>query len=166
MNNALTPLSLCLVLTFFIFYTNFTSRPELEEVPILEEEQIEVFNIPYTYYLEQDPLLNAIAFVESGYDTTAIGDFQDYGLLQITPIMVKEVNRILKQKGDTLRYTLDDRRFPVKSIEMYYIYHGYYNNEHPEEIARSWNSGPKWRSKKHLTDQYWEKVQDALDVAL
>jgi hypothetical protein len=166
MNNALIPLSLCLVLTFFVFYTNFTSRPELEEVPILEEEQIEVFNIPYTYYLERDPLLNAIAFVESGYDTTAIGDFQDYGLLQITPIMVKEINRILRQKGDTLRYTLDDRRSPIKSIEMYYIYHGYYNNEHPEEIARSWNSGPKWESKKHLTDQYWEKVQDALEVAL
>ena len=28
-----------------------------------------------------------------------------------------------------------------------------------EEIARCWNSGPKWKSKYNLTDSYWAKVK-------
>ena len=116
----------------------------------------------YTEYLAADPILNAIAYVESKFDTTAVGASQDGGLLQITPILVKDVNKILEQRGDTLRYTLKDRFSRMKSIEMFYLYHDYYGNTKPETIARSWNAGPKWHTKDSLTDRYWNKVQKAL----
>jgi soluble lytic murein transglycosylase-like protein len=118
--------------------------------------------ISFEYYLEKDPILNAIAYVESGYDTLALGKDNDKGLLQITPIMVKEINRILAIQKDDKRYTLDDRKYPIKSIEMFYIFHDFYGNECPEAIARSWNSGPKWDKKTHLTDKYWKKVNNVL----
>jgi hypothetical protein len=116
----------------------------------------------FEYYLEKDPILNAIAYVESGYDTLALGKDNDKGLLQITPIMVKEINRILVIQKDNKRYTLEDRKYPIKSIEMFYIFHDFYGNKCPESIARSWNSGPEWDQKTHLTDKYWKKVNNVL----
>jgi hypothetical protein len=118
--------------------------------------------ISFEYYLEKDPILNAIAYIESRYDTLALGKDNDEGLLQITPIMVKDVNRILSIRKDDRRYTLDDRKYPIKSIEMFYIFHDFYGNDCYESIARSWNSGPRWYKKTHLTDGYWKKVNTFL----
>lgn len=129
----------------------------------LQQPKLVIPLIPdYKEYLAADPLLNAIAYVESKFDTTAVGTSQDGGLLQITPILVKDINKILEQRGDTLRYTLEDRFSPMKSIEMFYIYHEHYKNTKPENIARSWNAGPKWYTKDSLTNGYWNKVQKAL----
>jgi hypothetical protein len=126
------------------------------------ECHLDIPEIHYTEYLAADPLLKAIAFVESRFDTSARGLTQDGGLLQITPIFVKDINKILEKRGDTLRYTLEDRFSPMKSIEMFYLYHEHYKHTNPESIARSWNAGPKWYTKDSLTDNYWNKVQKAL----
>ena len=58
----------------------------------------------------------ALIQVESEGNPRALGKNNDRGILQITPILVKEVNRI-----SGLAYTHDDAWDPEKSIEMFYI---------------------------------------------
>lgn len=67
----------------------------------------------------------AVMKVESGHNQTAIGKTNDVGVLQITPIYVKEVNRILGQN----KYSLEDRFDKYKSIEMFEVMNGKYNPE-------------------------------------
>ena len=66
-----------------------------------------------TYAQERIPiefLVDAMIHVESRGDSTAIGDGgRAVGVLQIHPIMVREVNRILAKNGSDVRYTYDDR---------------------------------------------------------
>jgi len=104
----------------------------------------------------QNTLLSAIIQVESGGDPNAIGDGgRAVGILQIHPIMVKDVNRILGHE----RYTLEDRYSPEKSIEMFWIYTNHYSpHESDEVVARRWNGGPKGDTKPS-TVRYWERVR-------
>lgn len=113
-----------------------------------------------------DHLLEAIILVESRGKEDCIGDKHlgkpSIGVLQIRPIMVREVNRILKKGGIKKKYKLDDRYSREKSIEMFYIWKDYYHSEDSDEvIARCWNGGPKgWKRK--ATEYYWSKVQKEL----
>lgn len=50
-------------------------------------------------------------------------DGESEGILQITPIYVKEANRILGKS----EYTLHDRRSPLKSHEMFLVVQNYHN---------------------------------------
>src|SRR5574344_492169 len=54
---------------------------------------------------EWDILVSALIQVESSGDTLAVGKTNDVGALQLTPIYVADVNRILKEE----HYTLEDR---------------------------------------------------------
>ena len=104
-----------------------------------------------------DRLIQALIQVESGGDCQAVGDSgQAIGVLQIHPIMVKEVNRILGKD----KYTLQDRYSRAKSIEMANIYLNYYGGT-TEERARKWNGGPNGHRKK-ATEKYWAKVKREL----
>ena len=113
-----------------------------------------------------DHLLEAIILVESRGKEDCIGDKHlgrpSIGVLQIRPIMVREVNRILKKQNIKKKYELDDRYSREKSIEMFYIWKDYYHSEDSDEvIARCWNGGPKgWKRK--ATEYYWSKVQKEL----
>lgn len=79
-----------------------------------------------------DILTLAIIKTESEFDSTAVGkDGFDRGILQIRPIYVAEVNRILGID----RYCHDDA-FPVqKSLEMFSIIQEHYNPQHDIERA-------------------------------
>lgn len=118
-------------------------------------------------------LYSSIVWVESkgnSFATTADGSA---GTVQIRPIMVREVNRILKIKGSDKRYTLQDRFNDLKSREMFWIYQNFY---HPnidwdhislvelERMARRWNGGPDG-DKKPSTIKYWHKVLKRLKKA-
>lgn len=108
-----------------------------------------------------DALVGALAAVESSNNPDAVGLDGELGLLQIRPIMVEEVNRL--QAITT--YTLDDRRSPVKSREMFFIY-TYHWADHwadysPEGAARRWNGGPRGHLNP-ATLPYWKKVQSVL----
>lgn len=76
-------------------------------------------------------MIQALIQVESGGDSLAVGSTNDLGSLQLTPIYVKDVNRILNEE----RYTLDDRRSEKKSIEMFEIYQNHYNPQHDIKTA-------------------------------
>lgn len=76
--------------------------------------------------------LESLVLVESGGDPTARNTATDaVGILQIRPMYVNEVNRIVGEQ----RYTLADRYSVKKSIEMFQIIQEYYNPQHSVERA-------------------------------
>jgi len=112
-----------------------------------------------------DCLVEAIIQVESRGDSTAKGDRGwAVGVLQIWPIMVREVNRIQEKNGSDVRYVYTDRYSVKKSIEMFHIWREYYHPDSDwETIARCWNGGPSG-SSHHKTKCYWNKVRRELDL--
>jgi soluble lytic murein transglycosylase-like protein len=114
-------------------------------------------------------LIYAIINVESNGNDSAIGDTHlgtqyAVGALQIRPIMVKEVNRILKLKKSNKRYQLNDRYNRRKSIEMFLIWKRFHHkNSDLQTIARSWNGGPKGMQTPK-TYGYWKKVENELKL--
>lgn len=106
-------------------------------------------------------LLLALITVESHGNDRAING-SSVGPLQITPILVRDVNRIAGTK-----FTLEDRFDRQKSMEMAEIYLKYYGEVYTkkthkapdnEVYARIWNGGPNgWQ--KDSTEQYWRNVQ-------
>ena len=57
-----------------------------------------------------EDLIDAIIYVESRGHDSAIGDRgKAVGCLQIQPICVREVNRILRKHKSNVRYSLQDR---------------------------------------------------------
>jgi len=133
------------------------------EQPILELNRKDVPPI-----IEDERLVSALIFVESRGNDSAIGDRhlvgnEAVGALQIRPIMVKEVNRILKIQKIDKRFTLKDRFERDKSIEMFYIWKNYHHKDSDyETIARNWNGGPKGY-KLDRTVKYWNKVEKQLN---
>ena len=108
-------------------------------------------------------LIEAMIRVESRGDSSAVGDTHlneaSIGVLQIRPIMVKEVNRILKKCDATISYKLEDRFSRDKSIAMFRIWKAYYHNKSSlEKIARCWNGGPRGH-RITATIGYWNKVK-------
>ena len=112
-------------------------------------------------------LVNALIYVESRGIDSAIGDRHldepSVGVLQIRPIMVREVNRICKRIGSHQRFTLKDRFDRDKSVHMFLIWKEFHHKDSDfEAIARSWNGGPKG-PKSRRTLPYWEKVEKQLN---
>ena len=118
--------------------------------------------------IKDGDLLTALIFVESRGNDSAIGDRhlvgnEAVGALQIRPIMVREVNRILKIQGKTERFDLKDRFDRQQSIRMFMVWKNYHHkNSEPEVIARNWNGGPKGY-KKDRTIKYWNKIEKQLN---
>ena len=102
-----------------------------------------------------DTLLNAVMAVESNFDTMAYNSKEDAaGCLQIRPIMVREVNRLLGED----KYTLKDRWSKAKSIEMFNVIRSHLKGASDEQIARTWNGGYNGKNIPE-TLQYWIKVK-------
>lgn len=70
-----------------------------------------------------DIFVEALIEVESENNPQAVGSKDDVGILQITPIYVADVNRILGKEA----YFLEDRTDPGKSLEMFEIMQNHYN---------------------------------------
>ena len=100
--------------------------------------------------------MDAIIQVESGGDPKAVSG-NSVGAMQITPILVKDCNEILKRRKSKMRYTMSDRYSVAKSKEMFLLIQNYYNPENSVEKAiRSWNGGVKYSVK--ATNRYYKKV--------
>ena len=133
-----------------------------------EETIIELKSKNIQPIITDGDLLTALIFVESRGNDSAIGDRhlvgnEAIGALQIRPIMVREVNRILKLQKSNKRFTLKDRFERDKSVEMFYIWKNHHHkNSDAETIARNWNGGPKGY-KKDRTLKYWNKIQNQLN---
>jgi len=110
-------------------------------------------------------ILTALIYVESrGLDSAYNSSEDAVGCLQIRPIMVREVNRILRKTGKEERFKMKDRWNRDKSIEMFHIWREYHHpNSTDEVIARNWNGGPNGHIK-NSTLKYWKKVKGRLEI--
>ena len=97
---------------------------------------------------DYEKLQLAIIFVESEGNPLAIGKNQDLGCMQITPIYVEEVNRILK---DTI-YHHTDAFCPRKSLEMFSVVQDYHNPNHDIDAAIRLHNRAPWYSQKVLKE--------------
>lgn len=109
-----------------------------------------------------EDVVNAIIKVESGGNPRVHNPKDDCaGILQITPVCVKQCNIWLKLEKSKKRYTLKDRYDKEKSLEMFYMYQAHYNPSNDVERAiRIWNGGPGY--KKRSTQRYYNKVMSYL----
>ena len=142
--------------------TEINYEREIEQ-PIVELDRKDIPDV-----ITDADLVTALIHVESRGNDSAIGDRhlvgnEAVGALQIRPIMVREVNRILKIQKSNKRFTLKDRFEREKSIEMFYIWKNYHHkNDEFEVVSRCWNGGPKGY-KVSRTEKYWNKVKKQLN---
>ena len=103
-----------------------------------------------------NPVMDAIILVESEGNPKAVSG-NSVGAMQITPILVKDCNDILKKKKSKKRFTMADRYSVAKSKEMFLLIQSYYNRENSiEKAIRSWNGGVKYSVR--ATNRYYKKV--------
>ncbi len=107
-----------------------------------------------------NPVMDAIIQVESGGNAKAVSG-NSVGAMQITPILVKDCNIILKKRNSKLRYTLADRYSLEKSKEMFLLIQSFHNPENSiEKAIRAWNGGPKYSVR--ATNRYYKKVMNKM----
>jgi hypothetical protein len=101
--------------------------------------------------IDSDLIVKAFAWVESRWNDSIIGKTNDVGYLQITPVLVEDVNRITG-----LSYSLEDRFYREKSIEMFWIIMNHYGCDTYEKMCKKWNpNAPR---------SYYEKIMDAFET--
>ena len=103
-----------------------------------------------------NPVMDAIIQVESEGNPNAVSG-NSVGVMQITPILVKDCNDILKQKKSNKRFTLKDRYSVAKSKEMFLLIQSHYNPaNNVEKAIRLWNGGNNYSVR--ATNRYYKKV--------
>lgn len=162
-----------LVLLLFPFIVNQPGNIAIKHTSIKPVSEIKSITKTLSKPTKKAPtykisdLVNALILVESNNREKIIGDKhlgENYaaGVLQIRPVMLKEVNRILKIQGKTKRYQLKDRFNRQKSIEMFHIWRNFHHkNDNFEKIVRNWNGGPRGYLIKS-TQHHWIKTQKFL----
>ena len=106
------------------------------------------------------PVIEAIIEVESEGNANARSG-SSCGAMQITPVMVRECNIILKRRKSKRRFMLSDRFSVAKSKEMFILFQSYHNPSNDiEKAIRSWNGGPRYSMRR--TQSYYEKVKRAM----
>jgi hypothetical protein len=108
-------------------------------------------------------LIPILIQVESGGNDNAYNDKElAAGCLQIRPIVVRDINRIVGSN----RFRLGDRYSRTKSVEMCEIYLAHYGKAYEkkngkinaETLCKMWCGGPNgWRKK--ATQGYWDKCK-------
>ena len=106
------------------------------------------------------PVIDAIIDVESEGNAKAVDKSgKSCGILQITPVMVKEC--IQEKRKSKKRYSLEDRFSVKKSKEMFVLFQSFYNPQNSIERAiRLWNGGIGF--SKRATQKYFEKVMSKM----
>ena len=110
-------------------------------------------------FQKSDPLLQAHIYKESRNDPDAYNETEEAaGILQIRPIMIREVNRILTLQKSKIRFTLADRYDPKKSVQVWYIVQDYWNPDYNPRIAsRMWNGGtPRYKKQ---SEEYYNQIK-------
>lgn len=107
-----------------------------------------------------NPVMEAIIHVESRGNAKAVSG-NSCGAMQITPILVKECNNILKKRKSKKRFTMQDRFSVQKSKEMFLLIQSHFNpKNNVEKAIRSWNGGMNYSVKG--TQRYYNKVMAKL----
>ena len=114
--------------------------------------------------------VSAVIYIESRGVSLAYNTKEKaVGVLQIRPIMLREVNRVLRKNKVPGKYVLQDRYNRQKSIEMFDIMAEQVNQDGLSQmqffeiVARRWNGGRRG-DKKKATIKYWERIKNQLNI--
>jgi hypothetical protein len=133
-----------LIILFFIPLSCFA--PGLKVLTIISPE-------PILRTYSDTEKLQAIIWTETsgGKSRYNPGETESVGLLQIRPIMIKEVNQILGYN----KYQLSDRLSDKKSIDIFLIYQHKFNPTMDfEKMCRLWNGGRSGMNKDSTLNYY------------
>lgn len=126
----------------------------------------DTIHLPLTF----KDFVKAVIYVESRGDSLAYNTKEKaVGVLQIRPIMLREVNRVLRKNKVPGKFVLQDRYSQEKSIEMFNIMAEQVNQDGLsqmqffEVVARRWNGGRRG-DKKKATIKYWERIKNQLNI--
>ncbi len=150
---------------FLLFSITFINDT-YESVYLIQESEYLKTPKPKPIVLpKNDKIIQALIYVESNGNDSAHNKSENaVGCLQIRPIMIREVNRILKKTNKNERFKMKDRWDREKSLVIFNIWREYHHpNSTNEVIARNWNGGPKG-FKKESTLNYWKKVKGRLEI--
>jgi hypothetical protein len=117
------------MITTFLILINLTlTAPTTSYCYIERGNPVYIFNA-------SDPFLRAVMRYESNFNASAVNPISGArGVLQILPVMIREVNKYSKVK-----YTWNDAFDPVKSIEIWYTVQGAKNpGYYPDRAIRIW----------------------------
>lgn len=104
--------------------------------------------------------IDALAWVESRWNTQALGTRQDVGYLQLTPIMIQEANRILGEDY----FSLDDRYFKERSIEIFNVVMNERNPARDKHFAlKIWNPMAPVSYHDKVMNKYYELLNEYYD---
>lgn len=100
-------------------------------------------------------LILAIAYTESRFNPQAVGKAHDSGVLQLTPIYIREVNRVAGTD-----YELADAFDIEKAVEIFSRMQEHYNPEHDVEKAiRLHNRSPYYRREVLKNLEFIKKME-------
>lgn len=117
----LVALTAAMVLASLVGEAITRERPEDESIPELPVmKPLPAQNDGLT---EWEVMELAMAYTESKFNPSAVGKDKDYGILQITPIYVEEVNRLGGDYSHADAFDID------KSLEMFEILQAHHNPE-------------------------------------
>lgn len=141
-----------LVAPSFAESTNFGSTAN-----VIHIKQVERLLLEQAFEQHKQSIIEAVIKIESNFNSKAYNKTEDAaGILQIRPIMVDEINRLL----GFIKYTYEDRWSAEKSIEIFTDLQQFYNpNWDLETAARKWNGGFHGM-KKISTIDYFKKVEE------
>ena len=142
-----------MITIFLILITFKLTAPEVKELVILKSE-------PYYAYNVKDPFLRSVISYESNYQERAVNPItKARGILQILPIMVREVNKYSENK-----YIWDDCFDPVKSIEIWNIIMEVKNPDYCYERAvKIWFGSGVQKHDRKTWHQYYNDVIKSLN---
>ena len=106
-------------------------------------------------------LLSALIQIESNGNDHAKGRHGELGALQIKPILVRDVNRIMGTSYTHAQVT--NRAISIFIANSYLAHYG--KNLSDESLARLWQGGPKG-AKKSSTRAYGRRAMRELDRQL
>ena len=134
----------------------YGGNPEVEEIENYVDT-IVVYKTGHDY--DWELFTQALIWVESRGDSKAVGSKNDVGVLQITPILVEDCNRLLKNEG----FTLEDRLDSLKSVEMFNIIQDHYNPQHDYHLAlKIWNGHAPLSYHRKVMDKFNEIKESSL----
>lgn len=134
----------------------YGGNPEVGEIEH-SVDTIVVYKNGHNY--DWELFTQALIWVESKGDSKAVGNYDDVGVLQITPILLQDCNRILKNEG----FTLEDRLDSLKSVEMFNIIQDHYNPQHDYHWAlKIWNGKAPLSYHRKVMDKFNEIKESCL----
>lgn len=140
---------MCLIIGLVLSTMNGSGMP-VSRNPISYKKEIVI-----KHRFNWDLFIAAIIYVESNNNINAKNG-KCIGPMQISPILVKECNNILKTKKINKHFKLSDRKSISKSKEMFILIQEKYNPGHNlRKAAKIWNAG-KFSHK--CPSKYIEKV--------